>query len=146
LNPALHRLIEAIRGDHFVRCGMVSFFEQKLTSSKSDLLSSFQRPNPTRNRCSFVVLSGVVPSRDAAYTGSVFCRQLGSKKNPSRLRPPLYPFEPSRFFQPFLDEDLAMRAPSPIAAAGLLIPRARFVANGRARPSCSSANHCNLWP
>jgi hypothetical protein len=46
LNPALPRLIEAIRGDDFVRDGMVINQSQtrKTHISICDLLSSFQRP------------------------------------------------------------------------------------------------------
>ena len=44
LNPALRRLIEAIRGERFVRSGMVSISDRNSQSSVTDLLSSFQRP------------------------------------------------------------------------------------------------------
>jgi hypothetical protein len=52
LNPALRRLIETIRGERFVRRGMVSISDRNSQSSVTDLLSSFQRPIAEESRCS----------------------------------------------------------------------------------------------
>ena len=135
--PALRWLIAAPPGGR-QRPTWNGFYQYLSTekthlSSLNGLLSSFQRPIPTGSVL-LVGLEGLGPSRDAAYTGSVFSRQHRSKKNPFGVRPHLQPPVLSRLFHRLLDEDPANTAPTPIR---IVTDKAQSGKLSVTRPRCS---------